>query len=655
MKSKISFFNKTIFEKNMTLFWPVWVIYTLLLLFRIPFSLWLSLQEDADRMLKTEIVYNCISRACSIQLVIVFESILAVVLGMTLFHYLFVAKNANMIHSFPVTRMELFGTNVISGWVMMFVPQIVTFLISVLVLLKGGFTDLAPLGIWLLSSLAIGFIIYSMVVCCVMLTGQMMAVPFYFIVLNFLYLVIRTVICSTVAMFSVGVDYYEVLKTASIEWLSPIYYMFRLVFFKETYEREYDFVNGLSFTGEKILLCYMVAAVLMYILAYFIYRMRMVEKAGDLLTVSVLKPVFRWGVGFTIGYLVSIILEVVLEGSYIYLSPFVYGVILVLCGAFFFFIAEMFLQKSFKIFVKKRVLESMAFSLFIIVGFIGLRALSTSIEKNIPDEKNIETVVVDRYYALVIDGEEIEDVLEIHRKIVNNLGMLQKDRYNMDEIYNYVDITYYLKNGKMINRSYQIPSEEYKLFGMDKLYELELDPENLKTDVICYNYEDVGKAIGGYIDIYNNEEFVGEEYFDEYEATIIYEAVLKDIEEGNFGNVCYGGPEGWSDEYVKTYWNTLSLDLKSADPNIKLISNYEYRDSLRDRNIEYYHFMNWLFGYSYYSDYYTYEYDYNQCYTTYISFGPECENIINALKELNIITSEKELPIESIGIEDAYQ
>ena len=81
MKSKISFFNKTIFEKNMTLFWPVWVIYTLLLLFRIPFSLWLSLQEDADRMLKTEIVYTCISRACSIQLIIVFESILAVVWG----------------------------------------------------------------------------------------------------------------------------------------------------------------------------------------------------------------------------------------------------------------------------------------------------------------------------------------------------------------------------------------------------------------------------------------------------------------------------------------------------------------------------------------------------------------------------------------------
>ena len=87
-----------------------------------------------------------------------------------------------------------------------------------------------------------------------MLTGQMMAVPFYFIVLNFLYLAIRTVICSTAAMFSVGVDYYEVLKTARIEWLSPIYYMFRLVFFKETYEREYDFVNGLTFTGEKY--CY---------------------------------------------------------------------------------------------------------------------------------------------------------------------------------------------------------------------------------------------------------------------------------------------------------------------------------------------------------------------------------------------------------------
>ena len=40
MKSKISFFNKTIFKKNVTLYWPIWALYTLILIIAQPLMLW---------------------------------------------------------------------------------------------------------------------------------------------------------------------------------------------------------------------------------------------------------------------------------------------------------------------------------------------------------------------------------------------------------------------------------------------------------------------------------------------------------------------------------------------------------------------------------------------------------------------------------------
>ena len=46
MKSKISFFNKTIFWKNVTLYWPIWGIYTLALFISQPVTLWVFNNMD---------------------------------------------------------------------------------------------------------------------------------------------------------------------------------------------------------------------------------------------------------------------------------------------------------------------------------------------------------------------------------------------------------------------------------------------------------------------------------------------------------------------------------------------------------------------------------------------------------------------------------
>lgn len=58
MKSKTSCFNKTIFKKNMTHFWPLWALYSCYLIVSLPVGLWFNmryyLQDDSYSQLQRQ-------------------------------------------------------------------------------------------------------------------------------------------------------------------------------------------------------------------------------------------------------------------------------------------------------------------------------------------------------------------------------------------------------------------------------------------------------------------------------------------------------------------------------------------------------------------------------------------------------------------------
>lgn len=49
MQSGTSCFNKTIFKKNITHFWPIWGIYLVFLLYALPLTLLLSTEKSGNR------------------------------------------------------------------------------------------------------------------------------------------------------------------------------------------------------------------------------------------------------------------------------------------------------------------------------------------------------------------------------------------------------------------------------------------------------------------------------------------------------------------------------------------------------------------------------------------------------------------------------
>ena len=200
MKSKTSFFNRTVFKKNMTLYWPIWVCYLLYGMVKVPGQLWSRLQQQTDMTAyaRDYALYNSLRLEVDVAAI----AIMAVVCGMALFGYLFTQKNAYMIHALPVTRGELYVTNMISGLCFLLIPQALVFLVTVVLCLLQGIASVQFLGLWFLSVMGIAFFLYATVCFCVMFTGQLFALPVYFLAVNYVAFAFSSGQAANMAVFS---------------------------------------------------------------------------------------------------------------------------------------------------------------------------------------------------------------------------------------------------------------------------------------------------------------------------------------------------------------------------------------------------------------------------------------------------------------------
>ena len=126
MQSKTSFFNGTLFRKNLTRFWPLWGGASFLgSLF--PLAMLLQLVRDrgyflaGDPLEFANAYYNVVAYAVPI-----LSLLYAILCAMTVWSYLYNARSVGLMHTLPITRRGLFVTNFLSGMAMMVLPYAVT-------------------------------------------------------------------------------------------------------------------------------------------------------------------------------------------------------------------------------------------------------------------------------------------------------------------------------------------------------------------------------------------------------------------------------------------------------------------------------------------------------------------------------------------------
>ncbi len=618
MKSKTSCFNRTILKKNVTHYWPLWASYLGILLLVVPFNIWQMTADEwyyeyydgASRM------YGVMYGAVSVMIDPWMSFLFAGVVALAVFSYLYSAKNANMMHALPVNRLELYVTNFLSGLSFLWIPQVIVFFVSVLVCLANEITCMQYLFLALLCQMGVSFFAYALAVFVAMFTGQILAMPAYYIIVNFLYVGCVFLVNAFMELLSFGIT--NRWNPGKSCMLSPLYYLDNNLWVREAYRNGSETSTGLEVNGVSLVAIYAIAAVVIIVIAYQIYKRRQIETAGDWVSVGFVKPIFRWGLAAYGGSLLALGFTNILQEVHC-LNPYVCMVLsIIVTGFLCFFAAEMLLRKSFKVFQKKRVIEWAGFTAAAILVFSMFELDVFGVERVMPKEDEIAAAFVNMDYPVMVEKEDILELLAIHQDVVTH----KKEYRELEQTghgYYYTTFRYYMEDGSVFERRYPLPTtEEYiadETTPAAKILAWESEPEYLKQNLLGMDYE-ANRYISGYIDLYNEDGDYRNYMFSEEEAAEIAEAVEKDIDAGNYKAYTLGSVQVRETAF---YINNISLDY--------------YNKNGYNSSWDYYGYYNSYVGTAKQG---TVREAASQA-NCYITFGPECEYTVKALEELGIM------------------
>lgn len=584
MQSKISCFNKTIFKKNVVHFWPVWTIYTLILLLLMPAKMLfgnLPYEGISGTELK-QMQYLSYLRGMEMSTYAGFIFVVAVICAMAVFYYMYTAKSANMMHAFPVNRTQLYVTNYLSGLLFLFCPQIFTFFISMLVCLVKGIAHPEYLLIWLIMTMGTSLFAYSMAVMIGMLTGQFFVMPVFFFIANYLYMAVRFMLMALVSQLTYGMS--ENMVAGSLEGtvFSPLHWMAGNVGITSAFNEHGEYYAKI--TGEKAVAVYAAVGIIFAVVGLILYRKKELETVGDFITEKWLKPVFRWGSTLLFSGLMAAGTAWAVKKFFYRNNIFVVFFMAAVCAVLVFFIAQMFLEKKFKVFSKNRFLECavLVFCIFVIVTGVNLDVFG--VENKIPEAEDVKSVFIYMDYAIeVTEQDELEEVLAVHKKILASKENLQKESEKGKTTG--FTIRYVCKDGTSLERYYDLPFTKEYYEKEDSVLKWAVEKEQEYENCMKYyfgaNYKTVLPTHVSVM-VYNTETknyediSLGSEYVEEF-----YQALQKDIKEGKSQEALYLRDD------KKAYTNSVTIDYYNPKGIENVTEKYfieEEQDDMDEKN-----------------------------------------------------------------------
>lgn len=565
MQSKISCFNKTIFKKNLTRFWPFAVLYGLYLIVAHPMVLYLESTNNYYTSGSRK-VWQLVGDHFTEMTEPVSVFLISIAIAIAVFGYLYQSRSANMMHAFPVTRTELFVTNYLSGLALMIFPQILVALASNLVILGKANSMIWSIWAWFGITVGETLFFYGFACLMVMFTGQLLTAGLFYMIWNFLYIVSVSLINFTGGLFIYGLDD-SLIQTMRYPLFPVAYLLGRVGFYTDSSTYAYH-VQGIS-----TLFLYVAAGLIFAALAWYVYKKRRIECAGDFLSMRWTAPVFRWGTALVGGVACALFLTY-LFGEAVSQNRMAvrFVVFLVIFAAVLFFVAEMFIEKSFRVFKKRIAVEGASCVAVLLVGVALLQFDVFGIESYVPQTDEILTASLwGSSNVSFEDAADVEKVRALHELILDHrseqksqsrvdLGYsaMVESVKNMEDVtdaehvqyYDYINITYTLKNGKNVSRSYQIMTYDVAFCRelQAQCEELYNDTEALKRGFLGSNYQELNWQLSEAVvecdaadEQGNYVQNIYQAYGSQEELQKLYDAVLADFDAGAFANYGWDG------------------------------------------------------------------------------------------------------------------
>lgn len=420
MKSGTSFFNFPVYKKNLTRFFPLWLVYTIAVLL-------IFLSADMAPNVSRNMMHAMSPMA-------LFSGGYGALSALCLFSDLFQSRRCNALHAMPLKRSCWYCTNILSGLTFALIPNL---LLCLLLTMKyppyWNYMMLAALGFTLEFMVFFGFTLFF-----IMLSGNTVA---------------AVLLTGFVCLFSflvyaiVNVIYVPLLwgvQTAGGDFLdfSPF------VLVSGNYELPLEAGDGWTY-----LAIYTVVSALLMVGGWFLYKKRALECAGDFLAYPKTAPwlaalvtplcgsllfAFFWGVWGIRNYL------------YLFI-----GMVIV------FFLLRMLLEGSLRVFRLKNIAYCAILCAVIGLSLFAMRFDPFGVEKYIPESDTVYSVTINgRNHYLFYNRRQksspelIEAVRTLHGE-----ALAEKEDAMQSEKTVECWLDYTLENGNTVARRYFIPAK----------------------------------------------------------------------------------------------------------------------------------------------------------------------------------------------------
>ena len=585
MRSATSFFNKTIFRSQLQRTWPLWLGYTALWLFIVPAALLSESSARQGRYDAADAASLLLNTGARGGLFIAFG--FGLLFAMLSFSYLTNGRATNGYHTLPVRREALFSTVYLTGLFCQLASILLAFALGAAAALPFHLSFGTVTGPAMLAAMLETVFYYSFAVLCVMMTGQMLAAPAFYLVGSFLAITMESLLRSFAGNFLFG---YASSGSVSLGFLSPLYWMYRKVDVAsiETWESDSYHVTAYALEQRSlmILAAYAAAGLVIAVVALLLYRTRKSEMTGSTVAFPWAAPVFKYGVAFCSAIALGQLFYYLLFGQYQtrghYSLP---GTIVCMVGAGLlgYYVAEMLIRKSFRVFRAGAKGAAIVAGVLVLLG-VTMTFDLTGYESRVPDADSVESVSYSfggRTRVATEDPDTIRYLVATHRAITEHkdeqlrltarpssstvVAGSEEDSSAANRFT--LELTYLLYNGTQLTRSYQVSlnkddlSDPASVTGrMNALYMCRESAVQRILGVDSDDLSDTPRFLGSYCSYYGGSGTADYSLTPE-QAETVYKALLQDAENagGGSGNIFT------VQEYAYTTIFSLELYHESTD------------------------------------------------------------------------------------------
>jgi len=569
-------FNFTLFHKNLTRFWPIWTLYGVLWFLILPTNFLTSrdyIVRQAGAAYYRQAVTGQISNGIFLSL---FFGVLA---AMAVFSYLYNSRAAGMMHALPIRREGLFLTNYLSGLCFFLFPIGAVALLTLLAQIYVGVgLDLTALFLWAWCQSLLSFFFYSFAVFCAMFTGNIVALPVFYGILNALAYGLYVLFSSMADLFLFGYCGWTIQIDHLIVWLTPVIRLGRTV--GSSGAPDY------RLTGLLSIFVYGLAGVLLAALSGALYHRRHVETAGDVVAVNWVKPIFKYGVAFC---------SAVALGTFFWTLFFnssahtVWSLLLFMLftGVWGYFVAEMLMRKTFRVF-RESWPGGAAFALALVLATGVMKFDLIGFESRVPQAAQVAQVTLSTYSVSPQDSasntyysfdrpEDIAQVVNLHQTIVRDKASLLEAQWshggswtasteypNWDieiSATRYLELRYLLKGGGTLERKYWLPVDgdllQDEASPAAQLERIINDPELVTQQYFEGNgYQEGDQLLSAELSTLGGPAVIPTDLLEE-----LLDAVQSDLAEGRLGRHYLLDSE---ERYTNCYFNDITLHFAAA-------------------------------------------------------------------------------------------